>query len=113
MFDSDLVSNFSLLYKDDCKVINIIQHIKPNSQSSFKDAIKQILDFITSVDNKAILSTVAQKYNKESKLEWILSQAVRKIDTYTSRMTDDECERSRKVLLDLIISIIEFHVNNG
>ena len=56
---------------------------------------------------------MAQKYKKESKLDWILSQAVRKIDTYTAKMTDEECERGRKVLLDLIIAIIEFQVRNA
>ncbi len=35
-FDGDVFSDFSLLYKDDCRVINIIQSIKPNSQASFK-----------------------------------------------------------------------------
>ena len=68
---------------------------------------------MTQQDNKAILGTVAQRYKKESKFEWILNQAVRKIDSYTAKMTDDECERSRKVLLSLIIAIIEFQVNGA
>ena len=59
--------------------------------------------------NKQQLSLVAKKYKKdENKFEWIFTQAIKKVNTYTMKMDDSECERSRKVLLDLVIAIIEF-----
>ncbi len=55
------------------------------------------------------MSLVAKKYKKdENKFEWIFTQAIKKVNTYTMKMDDSECERSRKVLLDLVIAIIEF-----
>ena len=39
LFDSDVFSDFSLLYKDDCHIIGIIQNIKPNSAESFKQSL--------------------------------------------------------------------------
>jgi hypothetical protein len=51
---------------------------------------------------------VAKKYKKENKFEWLFLQAIKKVDGYTSKMTAEECEAARKVILDLIIAIIEF-----
>ncbi len=52
---------------------------------------------------------MAKKYKKDdNKFEWIFTQAVKKVSSYTLKMDDHECERARKVLLDLVIAIIEF-----
>lgn len=50
---------------------------------------------------------MAEKYQKGgSKFEWLFTQAIKKVNTYTSKMNADECERARKVLIDLIIAIL-------
>lgn len=111
-FDSDLSSDFSLLYKDDWHVINTIQSIKANSKESFCQAVQLILEFIQRDGNKQELGQVAKKYKKdENKFEWIFTQAIKKVSIYTQKMDTDECERARKVLLDLVIAIIQFQVD--
>ena len=83
-FDSDLSSDFSLLYAEDWHVINIIQNIKPSSKASFCSAIEQIIEFVKREDHKQQLSQVAKKYKKdENKFEWIFTQAIKKVYTYT------------------------------
>ena len=98
-----------MLYKDDWHVINLIQNTKPNSKDSFCQTIQKIIEFVQQESNKQQLNLVAKKYKKDdNKFEWIFTQAIKKVSTYTQKMDDCECERSRKVLLDLVIAIIEF-----
>ena len=71
-----------------------------------------ILEFIQREGNKQELGQVAKKYKKdENKFEWIFTQAIKKVSIYTQKMDTDECERARKVLLDLVIAIIQFQVD--
>ena len=51
---------------------------------------------------------MAEKYNKSSRYEWIFTQAIKKINNYSKKMSDIQCEKSRKVLIDLMMAIIEF-----
>ena len=81
--------------------------MKSSSAESFRKSINDIMEFVSKEDNKQQLSEVAKKYKKDkSKFDWLFTQAIKKVSGYTSKMNDDECERSRKVLLDLIIAII-------
>jgi hypothetical protein len=111
LFDNDIFSDFGLLYKDDCKIINIIQDIPAKSAAGFRQSMQEIVQFLSRQDNKDQLAKVADRYNKSSKYEWIFTQAVKKINPYSQKMNDDECERSRLILIDLMMAILEFQMN--
>lgn len=52
LFDSDIFGDFSMLYKDDCKIIDIIQKIPPQSADGFRKAIQDIVTYLSRSDNK-------------------------------------------------------------
>jgi hypothetical protein len=52
LFDSDIFNDFSMLYKDNCKVINIIENMPAYSAEGFRSSMKEIVDFVSLTENK-------------------------------------------------------------
>ena len=83
-FDSDIFSDFEMLYKNDFYIISQIQAITPNNMQSFLVAVKNISEFLSTDDSKQTIDKICTKYKTKSKSEYIFRQAIMKVNTYTS-----------------------------
>jgi hypothetical protein len=47
LFDSDIFNDFGMLYKDNCRIINIIEAIPAKSSDGFRSSMTQIVEYLS------------------------------------------------------------------